>query len=91
MTRTNRGHSGDWIDEVLTGRLPVQHEPVVMSDALLSSTPQGTAVEKVGGMQAFHKHTTFRLLTTITYLSFKMGILIGYFDPTHRIDNPSII
>ena len=40
LFKTNIGHSGEWIDEILTGRdsdLPI---PIVMSDALTSNTPQ---------------------------------------------------
>lgn len=40
LFKTNIGHSGEWIDEILAERLAGLPRPIVMSDALSSNTPQ---------------------------------------------------
>lgn len=45
LFKTNIGHSGEWIDEILAGRQKGLPAPLVMSDALSSNTPQSTVSE----------------------------------------------
>jgi hypothetical protein len=45
LFKTNIGHAGEWIDEILAERLPGLPRPVVMSDALTSNVPQFVACE----------------------------------------------
>jgi serine phosphatase RsbU (regulator of sigma subunit) len=45
LFKTNIGHSGEWIDEVLTGRLADLTAPIVMSDALSSNMPRSMACQ----------------------------------------------
>ncbi len=45
LFKTNIGHSGEWIDEVLAARQLGLPTPIVMSDALSSNTPQSTISE----------------------------------------------
>jgi rubredoxin len=42
LFKTNIGHSGEWIDEILAERQEGLSAPIVMSDALSSNTPQST-------------------------------------------------
>lgn len=39
LFKTNIGHAGEWIDDILTPRLDGLPRPIVMSDALSSNTP----------------------------------------------------
>lgn len=45
LFKTNIGHSGEWIDEILTNRQTDLPAPIVMSDALSSNTPQTMVTE----------------------------------------------
>ena len=40
LFKTNIGHAGEWIDEILKERTPDIPAPIVMSDALTSNVPQ---------------------------------------------------
>lgn len=46
LYKTNIGHSGEWIDEILSNRIEGLQEPLVMSDALASNSPLATAYIK---------------------------------------------
>ena len=45
LFKTNIGHSGEWIDEILTDRLAGLPAPIVMSDALTSNIPQSLSCQ----------------------------------------------
>ena len=45
LFKTNIGHSGEWIDEILTERMAELPRPIVMSDALSSNVPRSTDSE----------------------------------------------
>jgi hypothetical protein len=45
LFKTNIGHAGEWLDEVLSARQEGLLRPIVMSDALSSNTPHATACE----------------------------------------------